>query len=177
MQGRGGRHMTLTAACLDSRAICRYDPDVRTRWSIAAALALICVLPSCIQADDGLLPIQLPGGAIIKVEVANTMKKRAEGLMYREHLPKDRGMLFTFDQAQPWTFWMKNTKIPLDIIWVNEKKHIIHIAKNVPVCTRSDDGCPQYQPNDPAMYVLELGAGEADRLKLEKGSKLQFRLP
>jgi uncharacterized membrane protein (UPF0127 family) len=114
---------------------------------------------------------------MIQAEVANTMKKRAEGLMYREHLAKDRGMLFTFDQAQPWTFWMKNTKIPLDIIWMNDKKQIIHIARNVPICTRNDDGCPQYQPNDPAMYVLELGGGEAERLKLEKGSKLQFRVP
>jgi uncharacterized membrane protein (UPF0127 family) len=150
---------------------------VHTPWVIAFALALLPALPSCIQADDGLIAIQLPGGDIIQAEIADTMKKRAEGLMYREHLTKNRGMLFTFDQAQPWTFWMKNTKIPLDIIWMNEKKQIIHIARNVPICTRTDDGCPQYQPNDPAMYVLEVGAGEAERLKLEKGSKLQFRLP
>jgi uncharacterized protein len=152
-------------------------PAVHTDWVIAAVLAPILALPSCTQADDGLIAIHLPGGVIIQAEIADTMKKRAEGLMYREHLPKDRGMLFTFEQAQPWTFWMKNTKIPLDIIWMNEKKQIIHIAQNVPVCTRTDDGCPQYQPNDPAMYVLELGGGEAERLKLEKGSRLQFRLP
>jgi uncharacterized protein len=150
---------------------------VHTRWVNACALALLTALPSCTQAAEGLVPIQLPGGVIIQAEIADTMKKRAEGLMYREHLAKDRGMLFTFDQAQPWTFWMKNTKIPLDIIWMNEKKQIIHIARNVPICTRTDDGCPQYQPNDPAMYVLELGGGEAERLKLEKGSNLQFRLP
>jgi uncharacterized membrane protein (UPF0127 family) len=150
---------------------------VHTRWLIARILALTVIVPSCIQADDGLIPIQLPGGVTIHAEVADTAKKRAQGLMYREHLAKDRGMLFTFDQAQPWTFWMKNTKIPLDIIWLNEKKQIIHIARNVPICTRTDDGCPQYQPNDSAMYVLELGSGEAQRLKLERGSKLQFRIP
>jgi len=86
-------------------------------------------------------------------------------------------MLFTFEQAQPWTFWMKNTKIPLDIIWMNEKKQVIYIAPRVPVCTRIDDGCPQYQPNDPALYVLELGSGEAERLKIERGTKLQFQTP
>lgn len=150
---------------------------MHTRWVMASVFALLTALPSCIQADDGLIPIHLPGGVIIQAEIANTMKKRAEGLMYREYLAKDRGMLFTFDQAQPWTFWMKNTKIPLDIIWMNEKKQIIHIARNVPICTRTDDGCPQYQPNDPAIYVLELGGGEAERLKLDKGSKLQFKLP
>ena len=147
------------------------------RWVIAFTLALLTALPSCTQAGEGLIPIQLPGGVTIQAEIADTMKKRAEGLMYREYLPKDRGMLFTFDQAQPWTFWMKNTKIPLDIIWMNERKQIVHIARNVPVCTRNDDGCPQYQPNEPAMYVLELGGGEADRLKLERGSRLQFKLP
>jgi uncharacterized protein len=150
---------------------------VHTRWLIAKLLALMVLLPSFIQANDGLISIQLPGGVTIQAEVADTAKKRAQGLMYREHLAKDHGMLFTFDQAQPWTFWMKNTKIPLDIIWLNEKKQIIYIARNVPICTRTDDGCPQYQPNDPAMYVLELGGGEADRLKLERGSKLQFRVP
>jgi uncharacterized protein len=150
---------------------------VHTRWLIAKLLALMAILPSFIQANDGLIPIQLPGGGTIHAEVADTAKKRAQGLMYREHLAKDHGMLFTFDQAQPWTFWMKNTKIPLDIIWLNEKKQIIYIARNVPICPRTDDGCPQYQPNDPAMYVLELGGGEADRLKLERGSKLQFRVP
>jgi uncharacterized protein len=150
---------------------------VQPRWAIVCMFALILALPSFIQADDGLVPIQLPGGVIIQAEIANTIKKRAQGLMYREHLAKDRGMLFTFDQAQAWVFWMKNTKIPLDIIWMNEKKQVVHIAKNVPICTRTDDSCPQYQPNDPAMYVLELGGGEADRLKLDRGSKLQFRLP
>jgi uncharacterized membrane protein (UPF0127 family) len=145
---------------------------VHTRWVIACALALLTAFPSCTQAGEGLIPLQLPGGIIIQAEIADTMKKRAEGLMYREHLAKDRGMLFTFDQAQPWTFWMKNTKIPLDIIWMNEKKQIIHIAHNVPICTRTDDGCPE-----PAMYVLELAGGEAERLKLEKGSRLQFKLP
>lgn len=150
---------------------------MQKRWLINLSLAVLGLFASSLRADDGLIPVQLPGGVVIQVEIANTMKKRAEGLMYREHLAKDRGMLFTFDQAQPWVFWMKNTKIPLDIIWMNEKKQIIHIARNVPICTRTDDGCPQYQPNDPAMYVLELGGGEAERLKLEKGSKLQFKLP
>ena len=150
---------------------------MQRRWLIILSLGLLTLLPFSPRAGDGLIPVQLPGGVVIQVEIADTMKKRAEGLMYREHLAKDRGMLFTFDQAQPWVFWMKNTKIPLDIIWMNEKKQVIHIARNVPICTRTDDGCPQYQPNDPAMYVLELGGGEAERLKLEKGTKLQFKLP
>lgn len=144
---------------------------------IVLLFGLVILTPSCSFANERLVPVQLPTGAIIHAEIADTSVKRAEGLMYREHLAKDRGMLFTFSQAQLWTFWMKNTKIPLDIIWMNEKKQIIHIAHNVPICTRTDDSCPQYQPNDPALYVLELGAGEAARLKLEKGVKLKFQSP
>jgi hypothetical protein len=97
--------------------------------------------------------------------------------MYRTQLGADRGMLFTFLQAQPWTFWMKNTKIPLDIIWMNEMKQIVHIEQNVPICTRQDDSCPQYRPNDESLYVLELAGGRAESLKLQRGSKLQFRVP
>ena len=128
-------------------------------------------------APSGLIPITLPGGAIIHAELADTPQKRAEGLMYREQLADDRGMLFTFSQAQAWVFWMKNTKIPLDLIWINEKKQIIHIEQNVPICTRTDDSCPQYRPNEGALYVLELATGRAESLKLQRGSKLQFRIP
>ncbi len=97
--------------------------------------------------------------------------------MYREHLAADRGMLFTFSQAQAWVFWMKNTKIPLDLIWMNEKKQIIHMEQRVPICTRTDDSCPQYRPNNDALYVLELAGGRVESLKLQRGSKLQFRVP
>ena len=128
-------------------------------------------------ATPGLVQIILPGGAIIQAELADTPQKRATGLMYRERLDADRGMLFMFTQAQAWVFWMKNTKIPLDLIWMNEKKQIIHMEQNVPICTRTDDSCPQYRPNEGALYVLELAAGRAERLKLQRGSKLQFQLP
>jgi uncharacterized protein len=129
------------------------------------------------QATPGLIPMTLPGGTTIQVELADTPQKRAEGLMYREHLADDRGMLFTFPQAQAWVFWMKNTKISLDLIWLDEKKQIVHIEQRVPICTRTDDSCPQYRPNEGALYVLELAGGRAESLKLQRGSKLQFRVP
>jgi uncharacterized membrane protein (UPF0127 family) len=155
---------------------------VQPRCLSALLLTFVVLSPSFTQAGTdpstaGLIPITLPGGTLIHAEIANTATKRAEGLMYREHLDKNRGMLFAFDQAQPWTFWMKNTKIPLDIIWMNEKKQIIHIESNVPICTRTDDGCRQYQPNEPALYVLELGGGMAERFKLQKGVTLRFHVP
>lgn len=147
-----------------------------------ALLFLLLSFPCCVQAGNdpapsGLIPITLPGGTTIQVELADTPQKRAEGLMYREHLADDRGMLFTFPQAQAWVFWMKNTKIPLDLIWINEKKQIVHMEQRVPICTRTDDSCPQYRPNEGALYVLELAGGRAESLKLQRGTKLQFQIP
>lgn len=127
--------------------------------------------------QNGLLPIVTPNGATIYAEIADTTEKRAKGLMYRETLAKDRGMLFTFAEPQLWTFWMKNTRISLDIVWMDGKKRVVHIERNVPTCSRADDGCPQYQPNDNALYVLELAAGMADALKLQRGSILKFQTP
>jgi uncharacterized protein len=124
--------------------------------------------------QDGMVQISTPNGATIQAEIADTTEKRAKGLMYRDSLSKDRGMLFTFAEPQLWTFWMKNTRISLDIIWMDGKKRIVHIERNVPTCPRTDDGCPQYQPNDNAVYVLELAAGIADALKLQRGSVLKF---
>ena len=141
-------------------------------------LALMLAVSSRATAgQDGLVQISTPHGATIQAEIADTTEKRAKGLMYRDSLAKDRGMLFTFAEPQLWTFWMKNTRISLDIIWMDGKKRIVHIERNVPTCPRTDDGCPQYQPNDNAVYVLELAAGGADALKLQRGSVLKFQTP
>lgn len=129
------------------------------------------------QQGSKLIPIHMPGGQLIQAELAATPQERSRGLMFRENLPKDRGMLFTFSEARPWTFWMKNTKIPLDIVWMDGKKKIVHIEGSVPICTRTDDSCPQYRPNDDAMFVLELAGGVAEALKLQKGATLQFQEP
>jgi len=129
-------------------------------------------------AGSDLVSIQTPSGVTIKAEVADTPLKRSVGLMYRDQLKKDHGMLFFFGQPQAWNFWMKNTKMALDLIWIDGKKRVTHIERNVPICTRSDDSCPQYRPNsDDALYVLEIAGGTVDGYKIEKGSKLQFGQP
>lgn len=146
---------------------------------IALAALVIAALPSPSPASDSrLLPIRTPSGITIEAEIADTPIKRATGLMYRERLDKDHGMLFVFGQPSPWTFWMKNTKISLDLIWLDEKKRVVHIERQVPICTKTDDSCPQYPPNSSdAIYVLEIAGGTVERYKIEKGSKLEFKTP
>ncbi|MCP9453296.1 MAG: DUF192 domain-containing protein [Nitrospira sp.] len=151
-----------------------------SRLILAALGALILVGRPAVgsAADSRLIPIKTPSGAIIQAEIADTPVKRATGLMYRDHLDKNRGMLFVFGQPQAWGFWMKNTRIPLDMIWLNAQKRVIHIERHVPICTKTDDSCPLYKPNtDDAVYVLEIAADLAEEYKIARGSTLEFTIP
>lgn len=118
----------------------------------------------------------LPVGAILSVgqqeielEVATTPLERETGLMFRKDLPRNRGMIFNFDTQQPITMWMRDTFIPLDIIFVNNGK-IVGIDASVPPC--EEDPCPTYPSPSPVDSVIELAAGRAAELGLETGSIL-----
>lgn len=129
------------------------------------------------RQDNRLASITTPKGAIIFAEVADTSNKRAQGLMNRTAMEEDHGMLFIFPELGYWTFWMKNTKIPLDILWLDKKGTIIHIEANVPICTRTDDHCPRHYSYKQSWQVLELNAGIAEKLQLLPGSRLTISLP
>lgn len=108
---------------------------------------------------------------IIELEVAQTQKQQALGLMFREALPKNRGMLFPFDEPQITQFWMKNVAISLDMIFLY-KGEVKAIAENVPPCVV--DPCPIYGPNTLIDQVLELGGGRAKELNLQVGDRLKI---
>jgi uncharacterized protein len=141
---------------------------------LACILSVLTPSPG-VTSDSSLIAIRTPAGSTIQAELADTPFKRATGLMYRDHLKRDHGMLFVFGQPHAWSFWMKNTKISLDLIWLDEKKRVVHIERNVPICTKTDDSCPQYRPNsEDAVFVLEITGGTVDGYKIQKGSTLQF---
>src|SRR5207244_6423593 len=125
-------------------------------------------------ADPSLITITYPKGTRILAEVADTPAKRASGLMFRDRLAPDRGMLFVFEEAGAWSFWMKNTKIALDILWLGPDKRVVYIEENVPGCRQ--DPCPEYKPNREALYVLELPAGTVKREKIAKGMNRRLDL-
>jgi uncharacterized membrane protein (UPF0127 family) len=124
--------------------------------------------------QDKFIKIYLPDGTSITAELARTDAERQRGLMFRDRLLTDQGMLFVFETEYPYSFWMKNTLIPLDILWLDKDRKIVHIAKNVPPCR--EDPCPSYPPDRPGLYVLELAAGSADRLGLKLFDRLVFKL-
>ena len=106
------------------------------------------------------------GGTEVKAEIADTSMKQAKGLMFRQHLSENEGMLFIFDKEEHHGFWMMNTSIALDIIWINKDMEIVHIEKNVQPCGIL---CPVYRPSEKAKYVLEVNARFVDKHKIEVG--------
>jgi len=102
-----------------------------------------------------------------EVEVVRSQKERSKGLMYRKELPLNSGMLFIFDKEENHSFWMKNTLIPLDIIWINKNKEIVHIYKDA-----QPNSEESINPGKDSLYVLEINAGEAD---FEIGDKVIFK--
>lgn len=130
-----------------------------------------------LKLDPGLADIQTPDGSIIYAEIADTPQKRSQGLMFRTTMAPDRGMLFTFREADRHTFWMKNTKMALDMLWLDLNGTIVHIEHRVPICERTDNLCPRYRSTAPANYVLELKAGQAESRQLKKGQRLRIELP
>lgn len=153
---------------------------VAVAWLLGAALVVAGDAQGAgpaSQAQTGVshqVTVTYPNGARLLAEVADTPAKRTSGLMFRDRLAPDMGMLFVFDEAGEWSFWMKNTKIALDILWLGPDKRIVYIEENVPGCRQ--DPCPEYKSNKEALYVLELPAGTVKREKLAKGMKLQFDL-
>ena len=108
--------------------------------------------------------------ARVFVEVPDDPEEFARGLMFRNHLPWNAGMLFAYYDEEPRRFWMKNTLIPLDMIFVDSSSRIIDIKENVPPCKQEE--CPTYPSKGPAQYVLEVNAGFVQ----EKGVKIGDRL-
>ena len=93
----------------------------------------------------------------IQVEIADTESERMKGLMFRKSLPEKSGMLFVFPVEDIYSFWMKNTLIPLDMIWLDKDYRVVHIKSFVPICVTDD--CSVYDPGIKAKYVLEVNAG------------------
>jgi uncharacterized membrane protein (UPF0127 family) len=115
----------------------------------------------------------LPSGAAYRVEVARTPEEQAQGLMFRESLPAKTGMIFLFSDKGVHRFWMKNTMIPLDMVWMDEHGRALFVSAQTPPC--SADPCPSYGPDSPASIVLEIAGGDAAREKIVVGSVLQFQ--
>ena len=126
-------------------------------------------------AKDKFVKVYLPDGFAVTAELAVTDEARQQGLMYREKMAENQGMLFVFEGEDIHAFWMKNMRFAIDIIWLDSQKRIVHLESSVPPCAGGP--CPSYVPKSSAMYVLELDSGAAERHGLELYKRLEFVLP
>jgi uncharacterized membrane protein (UPF0127 family) len=126
-------------------------------------------------SEGQMLPISAEAtirGHVILLEIAQTPRQQAIGLMFREDLPDNQGMLFPFNPPRPVQFWMRNVQFPLDMLFLKDGE-IRAIAPSVPPCTTPT--CPTYGPDESVDYVLELKGGRAAALGLSVGDPVDIQ--
>jgi uncharacterized protein len=148
---------------------------LRVRSRTVAVVFGLAFLACRAVAAPAVVPLTLPSGKALQVEVMVRDEDRAMGLMFRPSLPLDRGMLFVFESSEFHGFWMKNCKFAIDMVWLDDDRRIVHVSEAVPPCKA--EPCPVYSPLRKARYVLELNAGQARREKATVGATLSFALP
>ena len=126
------------------------------------------------EAPSG--PVVTLGGVPFRVELAITSQQRIQGLSGHPPLAPDEGMLFVFEQAQKFSFWMKEMLFPLDMIWIDAECTVAHITRDAPPPApgQSLSDLPRYGPPVPVLYVLEINAGEAEAAAVTVGSPARF---
>lgn len=150
------------------------------------ACTLLCLglwlLPPLFAADLPRTRVEVvrPGAGrvllTVDAELATTDETRRRGLMERSSVPADHGMLFIFEKPQPLSFWMFNTLIPLDILFIDEQRRILTIHAEVPPC-QPPRHCPTYASDGPAQFVLEVNAGVAAKVGIRLGDEVRWRFP
>lgn len=143
---------------------------LRRARALAVVLAASCIsLPLAACSDEARLVINSAGGEhVFNVEVVDTDETRAKGLMYRQELADDAGMLFDFKHERPVSFWMRNTFIPLDMLFITAQGEV----KNIHVNARPHD-TTSIPSDGPVQFVLEIPGGRSVELGIAAGDRVE----
>ena len=114
-------------------------------------------------------------GIALTADIAETSEQKSKGLGGRDTLPENEGMIFPFNKESDYSFWMKGMKIPIDIIWIDSNKRVVHVEHDLDPCEPKSP-CPSYTPKEDSLYVLETVAGFADKYNVTKGTQIEFDL-
>ena len=139
--------------------------------ALAAALAAASLCACATASGGGDAWVELKGKRF-EVEIADDAAERERGLMFRDEMAADHGMIFVHDAEETQSYWMKNTKIPLDILYFDHARKFVSVA-HAPPCSLGDN-CPPFPSEGPALYVLELNAGTAEQLGVKPGDELKL---
>jgi uncharacterized membrane protein (UPF0127 family) len=148
---------------------------VRASFALLASTLCGFAFAGAGHAHPDVIPLTLPSGKVLQAELMIKDEDRAMGLMFRPSLPLERGLLFVFEDVDFHGIWMNNCRFPIDIVWLDEERRVVHVAESVPPC--KTEPCPVYTPMKKAAYVVEINAGQARREKASLGSRLEFALP
>jgi uncharacterized protein len=157
----------------------RYGGSARlaraAKWLLVLAPVLLasCNKPR-ISVEFGTREITLPRGQIVNAETMITTEQLRRGMMYRTSLAPDHGMLFVHPAPGNYPYWMYQTLIPLDIIWMDTDHRILQIVQNAPPCKTGPNQCTQYYCTKPAKYVLELAGGMSKKYGLQLDQKIDW---
>ncbi len=136
------------------------------------AILLVLAIAGCATLQPRLL-FDAPAGTVeIRVEIADTPAERETGLMHRDSLAEDAGMLFILDDEEVVGFWMKDTRIPLDIIFIDSNWRIVNIRRSAQPCT--EEPCESYFSDEPVRYVLEVNAGFAEQHSIGQSDSIRL---
>ncbi len=144
-------------------------------------IATLCALGACRSASSTssgdvftTREVRLPNGAKILTEIKANNEDRAQGMMFRDSLAADRGMLFVHERPGQFGYWMFNCRIPLDIIWLDSGKTVVEMSPDTPPCKTDAAQCPSYGGKATSQFVVELQAGSIARHGLKVGDKIDF---
>jgi len=149
---------------------------MRAAW-LTFAVGLLVALVACSGEEPlaaGERWVAFPGGRKIRAEVLTRPEDMQRGMMFRNSLAPDRGMLFVHDAPGRYAYWMFQCLIPLDIIWMDANRRIVEISPDTPPCRTEAGSCPNYGGHRDSLYVLELGGGMARRYGLKLGHTIAF---
>jgi uncharacterized membrane protein (UPF0127 family) len=147
------------------------------RMLLAAGLALIvmgCGRQAATLEDYQARVVTFPNGQQVRAESMLTEADMRRGMMFRDSIAPDRGMLFFHSASGKYKYWMYQVRIPLDIVWMDRDRRIVEISAATPPCATEAGECPNYGGNYEALYVLELGGGMAAKYGLKVGDSLRF---
>lgn len=175
--GFTGFAIMLTLASLLLLIACQYvfATEAATQANHANT-NLVKALQDALQNDSEYLRAKVSiEGFELSAEIPVTGDLMSKGLSVKNQLRENESMLFVFEEPSRHAFWMKDMKFPIDIIWIDSDKTIIHIENNLQPCS-SEVLCPTYKPNDDSMYVLETVGGFAEKYNILKGTRVGFEL-
>jgi uncharacterized membrane protein (UPF0127 family) len=151
--------------------------SARRLLPVVSVLTLAVLLSGCSKEDtDGISTthVTFPNGKTIVVEIERKTAELMKGMMFRDSLAEDHGMLFVNPKEDVYSYWMYQTRIPLDIIWMDHDRRIVEISADTPPCKTEATQCPKYGGTEKSSYVLEINAGQAAKNGLKVGDVLQY---